>query len=294
MNKIKIVGALVFILSSILAFISVSIANKNRADITTLSSLSQQKELVQEVSKSIFYSYRNGITDFTTFKKLEKDNFISSNIEELWRDFSLDVQKFRRQQQVATGYNSIITAKLVNNIYHKNVLLIKEFNSVIELKKLEMNSKIEASKLLQKSLFFLLIVLLFYLFTQLHFVLDFIERFSTVSEKIRENSTIQGVESINVKTTTQELKEATDSYNYMVEKMNLSILESSQSMDKSIKSLEEVAQNIENFMELLSTMNPQESDAFFKKEDAVIDSLEILMSLRKRLKHLKIELEKLS
>ena len=294
MNKIKIVGALVFILSSILAFISVSIANKNRADITTLSSLSQQKELVQEVSKSIFYSYRNGITDFATFKKLEKDNFISSNIEELWRDFSLDVQKFRRQQQVATGYNSIITAKLVNNIYHKNVLLIKEFNSVIELKKLEMNSKIEASKLLQKSLFFLLIVLLFYLFTQLHFVLDFIERFSTVSEKIRENSTIQGVESINVKTTTQELKEATDSYNYMVEKMNLSILESSQSMDKSIKSLEEVAQNIENFMELLSTMNPQESDAFFKKEDAVIDSLEILMSLRKRLKHLKIELEKLS
>ena len=300
MNKIKIVGALVFVISLLLAFISIDIANKNRLNIDALTIFSKQKELIQESSKAVFYSYKNGGN--ISIKELKNDtpllfgdsNYLNIKIQKLWKSFYNDVKKFRIQQRVATGYNSVITAKLVNRIYHKNVLLINAFNQIIEVKKGETTQEIEAYKKLQNFLFFILIILLFYLFTQLHLIIAFIQKFSKTSKNIIKKSTIKGVESIDIKTSSSELKEATNNYNYMVEKMNLSIIDSTQSMDSSIKSLEEVAQNIENFMELLSTMNPKESDEFFKKEDTVIDSLETLMRLRKRLKDLQIELTMLT
>ncbi len=308
MNKIKIVGALVFIIALILALISVDIANKNRLNIDALTIFSKQKESIQEVSKSVFYSYRNGLSGSLNIKELESSGValvlfggedsdyknITIKIQTLWKNFYADVKKFKIQQRVTTGYNSIITAKLVNRIYHTNVLLINHFNQIIELRKSEANEQIERYKKLQNILFFILIGLLFYLFTQLHFVIEFIHKFSKTSKNIIKNSTIKGVESIDVKATTHELNEATNSYNYMVQKMNNSIIASGQSMDNSIKSLEEVAENIENFMELLAVMNPKESDEFFKKEDAVIDALDTLMRLRRRLKDLKIELDNLA
>jgi len=296
MNKIKIVGALVFVISLLLAFISIDIANKNRLNIDALTIFSKEKELIQESSKAVFYSYKNGGN--IAIKELKNDTFLlfedNIKIQNLWKSFYNDVKKFKTQQRVATGYNSVITAKLVNRIYHKNVLLINAFNQIIEVKKGETTQEIEAYKKLQNFLFFILIILLFYLFTQLHLIIAFIQKFSKTSKNIIKKSTIKGVESIDIKTSSSELKEATNNYNYMVEKMNLSIIDSTQSMDSSIKSLEEVAQNIENFMELLSTMNPKESDEFFKKEDTVIDSLETLMRLRKRLKDLQIELTMLT
>jgi len=298
MNKIKIVGVLVFILSLILALISMDIADKNRENIANLSFFSEQKSLIQEVSKTIFYSYKNGINaskDLLLFDiNVSNSKIITPKIKSLWRNFYIDVKKFKKQQRVITTYNSIITAKLVNSIYHKNVLLTNAFNRLILAKKTEITQQIEAYKKLQNRLFFILIILLFYLFTQLHLVVNFIDKFSKISKNILKKSTIQGVELIEIKTTTQELQEVTNNYNQMVQKMNSSIGNASQSMDKSIKSLEEVAQNIENFMELLSTMNPDASDDFFKKEDAVIDSLDTLMHLRKKLKSLKLELEKLN
>jgi len=114
-------------------------------------------------------------------------------------------------------------------------------------------------------------------------------------KNIIENSTIQGLKPMNIKEIEQEeLKEATKNYNHLVEKINSSIAYSSQSMQQTTKSLEKVAKNIEDFMELLSTMQENETDELFKKEDAVIDSLEELMRLRKKLKNLQIELDKLT
>jgi methyl-accepting chemotaxis protein len=300
MNRIKIAGALVFILSLFLAFISVHIANKNRVNLSTLSLFSEQKTSIQEISKSIFYTYRNGATSSTNLDKhldylnSQKRDKFNLKSEQLWNAFSVDVQKFKTQQRVATGYNPIITAKLVNSIYHKNVILLNELDKLIELKELETHSDIKIYRELQYLLFFLLIGLLFYLFTQLHFVLEFIQKFSKTSKKIIKNSTIKGVESIEITSSSHELKEASKNYNHMVKQINLSIENSTNSMTQSIKSLENVVQNIENFMELLYTMEDKESDELFQKEDAIIDSLETLMRLQKRLNDLKIELNKLS
>jgi hypothetical protein len=297
MSKIKLVGALTFILSLILAFISLNIANKNRKNIIIFSSLTKQKASIEEISKSIFYSYRNGVPTPQYLDKTIEGITVGESeiilIKNLWHHFYDDVKNFRIQQKIATGYNPIITAKLVNRIYHNNVLLVAELEKLIEAKQFNTQQEIESNKSLQNTLFFLLISLLFYLFTQLHLVLKFIHKFSKTSKKIIKNSTIQGVEPINIKANIPQLKEATEGYNQMVKKMNLSIKNSSNSMTQSIKSLEEVAQNIEIFMEFLSTMQDKKSDELFEKEDAVIDSLEMLMRLRKKLKDLKIELDKL-
>lgn len=301
MNKIKVVGGLIFLLSILLALLSSFIGSQNRVNSGTLSFINEQKAFTQEISKSIFYTYRNAKTSSKTLDETIKNYLENAKMNEseftqnrfittLWNIFYADVQKFRNQQKVATGYNSVITAKLVNRIYHNNVLLVKEFDKLIELKQAQYQKDIEGYRLFQYLLFFILIGLLIYLFTQVRVVIEFIQKFSKTSKSIIENSTIQGLKPME-ETEQRSLKEATENYNHLVEKINTSIEYSSQSMEQTSKALEGVEQNIEDFMELLSTMQESRSDELFEKEDAVIDSLETLMQLKGRLVDLKRDLD---
>ena len=304
MNKIKIVGALVFSLSLILALLSNFIANQNRKNSNSLSFINEQKAFTQEISKSIFYIYRNGENSSKSLDETIKMYIENAEVNEaeftqnrviitLWNIFYADVQKFRNQQKIATGYNSVITAKLVNRIYHNNVLLVNEFDKLIEIKQAEYHQDIDGYKQIQYALFVILILLLIYLFTQIREIIAFIQKFSKTSKDIIKNSTIQGLEPME-EIEQRELKELSQNYNYLVEKINSSINYSSQSMEKATKSLEEVARNIEDFMELLATMQDDEADELFEKEDVVIDSLEELMRLRKKLKNLQTDLDNLT
>ena len=304
MNRIKIVGGLVFALSLILALLSTHIATKNQESSDTLSFINEQKAFTQEISKSIFYTYRNGdshselldktIKSYLENAKTNRSEFTQNHlISKLWNIFYADVQKFRNQQKVVTGYNSIITSKLVNRIYHNNVLLVNEFDKLIDVKRSKYHEDIDGYKKIQYALFIILILLLIYLFTQIREIIAFIQKFSKTSKNIIENSTIQGLKPME-EMEQEELKEATKNYNHLVKKINSSINYSIQSMEQTTKSLEEVAKNIEDFMELLSTMQDDESDELFEKEDAVIDSLESLMRLRKKLKNLQGDLDRLT
>jgi len=301
MRKIKVVGILLFTVALLLALLSSHISKENQKNLRDLTSLNEQKAFTQEISKSIFYSYRN---QKEISEELERATatFISKNhtklandshISQRWNQFYADVSQFRKIEKIKTAYNSIITEKLVNRIYHNSVMLVNELNRIIELKESRSTQYIKRYKRVQYILFLILILLLIYLFTEIRSIIKFIQKFSKTSKKIIENSTIQGVQPIVLEPTDRELKEATDNYNYLVEKINSSISYSRQSMEQTNKSLEEVAENIEDFMELLSTMQEGESEALFEKEDAVIDSLETIMTLRKKLKYLEKDLDKL-
>ena len=303
MNRIKVAGGLVFVLSIILALLSNFIAIQNRINSSSLSFINEQKDFTQEISKSIFYTYRNGeksdkildemIKKYLKNAELNENEFTQNRlIARLWNIFYVDVQKFRIQQKVSTGYNSVITAKLVNRIYHNNILLVNEFDKLINVKQSQYYSDIDDYKQIQYLLFVVLILLLIYLFTQIREIIAFIQKFSKTSKNIIKNSTIQGLKPME-EIEQEELKEATENYNHLVEKINNSINHSSQSMEQTTKSLEEIARNIEDFMELLSTMQDDETDALFEKEDAVIDSLEGLMRLQKKLDSLQKNLDKL-
>jgi len=302
MKRIKIVGIFVFIISIILALFSNYISKENRISLGDLSILTEQKSFTQEISKSIFYSYKNNqdiskMLDRTTAKFIEKNSARLSNdpkILERWNKFYADVTKFRKVEEVKTAYSSIVTEKLVNRIYHNNVMLVNELNILIEKKKNVASHNIEIYKKIQYFLFFILITLLIYLFSQVRLIIEFIHKFTKTSKNIIENSTIQGLKPIILEQDDQTLQVATENYNHLVEKIDNSISYTTQSMEQTRKSLEEVAKNIEDFMVLLSTMQEDESGALFDKEDAVIDSLETIMQLRKKLKHLQKDLDKLT
>ena len=90
------------------------------------------------------------------------------------------------------------------------------------------------------------------------------------------------------------LKEATENFNYLVEKIDLSIVYAQESIGHTTIALDEVEQKIEDLMTLISQMQEEKSDALYQKEDAVIDSLETLMNLTNQLENLQQDLNKLT
>jgi len=298
MNRIKVVGGLIFILSVALAILSNSIAKQNRANIISLERITDQKAFTQEVAKSIFYLYQkrdssSKIIEESISKFLERDKeiFYNQKITKLWNRFYAKVAQFRKEQTLLTPYSSIVSDRVVNDIYNINIELIVAFDRLIETKESAYHQSIEKFKKIQRVLFISLIILLIYLFTQVREVIEFIHKFSKTSNSIIQNSTIKGVEPLEIKTKEIELKEITQNYNHLVERINSSIEHSSKSINITTKSLEEVEQNIENFMELLATMEDKQSDEVFKKEDVVIEVLEKLGSLNETLKQLRVELD---
>lgn len=59
MTKIKIVGLLVFIVSIALTILSSYISHENKINNKLLDTINAQKGFTQEISKNIFYIYRN-------------------------------------------------------------------------------------------------------------------------------------------------------------------------------------------------------------------------------------------
>jgi hypothetical protein len=313
MNKIKIVSLLIFLLSILLTVVSIYISNQNKLEIKTLNTINIQKAFTQEISKNIFYIYKKQTLDENNLDKLIK-NFmmhVSENEKELheissksittqndkiiklWNKFYLSVQEFRNISKVTTIYSNIILEKIVNDIYNTNLMLIIEFDNLIKINQLSFDEEINIVKNIQYTLLFLLLSLLIYLFAQLKIIISFIQKFLNTSKSIIKNSTIQGLKPINVSNTKDEILEASSNFNFLVGQINNSVKNASDSMQHSYKSLEQVEKNIEDMLNLLYTM--QEDDSIdkdlTKKEDAIIQSLEELSSSAINLKNLKTNLD---
>ena len=317
MTKIKIVGALVFTLSIILAVLFNYVSEQSKISNNLLDTINQQKAFTQEISKNIFYIYKNknasnsqldsSIKSFVSNmnnreNKLNRVNFIaikdqSAKILILWNNFYLEVQNFRNFSKTTTVYSSIILEKLVNNIYKINLNLVVEFDKLIKIHQTELQNSIAIYKNIAYALFFLLVVLLIYLFTQIKEILIFIQKFLTTSKRIRSNSSIKELELLesDINSSNSNISDATDNFNYLVNKINDSVEYSSKSIEHSYKSLESVEKNIEDLLELLYTMenNKELNKDLTKKEDAIIQSLEELTTSSQHLKELKIDLDNL-
>ncbi len=315
MTKIKIVGALIFVLSIILAILSGYISNQTKINTDLLNNINTQKGFTQEISKTIFYIYKNQNTNhkelnnyikkFANNMNNQKKNFTEiSNSEfekqnkkiiKLWNEFYLYVQHFRDQSKITTTYSNIILQKIVNDIYNKNLALVIELDNLIKIHKSYLNNKIDTYKNIQYALFFLLVLLLIYLFTQIKVIISFIQKFLSTSEKIITTSSIKDLKQIEINNNSADIQEATDNFNQLVNNINTSIKSSSSSIEHSCKSLELVERNIEDLLELLSVMEGNNSinKDLTKKEDALIQSLEELTTSAQNLKNLKIDLDNL-
>jgi len=318
MTKIKIVGAVVFTLSITLAVLFSYVSHKSKISNNLLDTINQQKAFTQEISKNIFYIYKNqnastaqldsSIKSFITNvnkrdQKLDAIDSVaikeqSAKILLLWNTFYLKVQNFRDLNKNVTTYSSILLEKLVNNIYNINLDLVIEFDKLIKIYQKELQSTLDIYKGIEYSLFFLLVISLVYLFTQIKEILIFIQKFLTTSKKIISNSSIKNLEPIKNESNSSNssLSNATDNFNFLINKINDSVLYSSKSIEHSCKSLELVEKNIEDLLELLYTMeNNKELDKdLTKKEDIIIQSLEELTTSAQNLRELKIDLDNLN
>lgn len=305
MNKIKIVGVLIFVLSIILALIFNTISEQNRVNTTFMSMINEQKSYTQEISKSILYLYKNrGSSTEQLDSNIEKflANMTHRNegspqhrvLVEMWDEFYAVVQKFRKEREVSSAYSSITVDALVNDIYKKNQKLIVEFNTFIENKQKHYDESIERYKNAEYILYFMMLLLLIYLFTQVREIIAFIQKFTNTSKSIIQKATIKDLKPMQIHQNDEVLKEATQNFNHLVNKIDMSIVYAQESIAHSTIALEEVEQKIEDLMTLISHMQEEESNALYQKEDAVIDSLETLMNLTDQLKDLHKDLNELT
>ena len=317
MTKIKIIGALVFTTSILLAVMFYYANKQSKENNYLLSTINQQKAFTQEISKNIFYIYKNKNASLSQLdnslknfvnnmnsreKKLNQIDSVhikeqNAKIVSLWNSFYLEVQNFRDLSRTTPLYSNILLEKLVNKIYNINLALIVQFDKLIDLHQQESKNKIATYENIEYLLFVIFVILLVYLFTQVKEILMFIQRFLITSKKIISNSSIKEIELIKTESKSANLSilNATNNFNFLIEKINHSIEYSSQSIENSYKSLESVENNIEDFLELLYNMDDdKELDIeLAKKEDAIIQTLENLTSATQHLKELKVDLDDL-
>jgi len=315
MTKIKIIGILIFILSICLVILSNSINQNNRINTSLLNTINEQKAFTQEISKNIFYIYKNknistlqpnsSITQFihnndTKNKILNETAPINirnqtSKILVLWDNFYLLIQKFKNTNKVTTPYSNIILEQIVKDIYSTNLKLVVEFDKLIKMYQAYYKDIQRTNKNLQYTMFTLLLAFLIYLFTQIKIIISFMQKFLQTSKHIVKNHNLKELKPLEPNKSSPDVLEATNNFNFIIEKINNSIEYSSNSIKHSYESIELIEENIEKLLELFSIM--QEDKEFdkelTKKEDAIIQSLEELTSSIQKLKNLKLDLDNL-
>lgn len=305
MKKIKITGALIFSFSLALAFIfnytSKSISEHNN----TLAVMNVQKNFTQEISKNIFYSYRHQDNSlekldssikmfFETMNKEDVGLQKNEKIRKLWNNFYLHVQNFRDLLKSKSIYSHITIEKEIKEIYNINLELILASDIFINQQIKLFNNTQNSYKLIQYILFFVLVLLLLYLFTQLKPVMNFVQKFLLTSKEIISSSSIKALKPLDIQESNNDIFEAKENFNFLIQKINDSIESSSNSMEHTYKSLEIVEKNIDNLVELIYVMNEDSMNKELRdKEDAIIQSFEELGSSMKKLKNLKKELDNL-
>jgi uncharacterized coiled-coil protein SlyX len=314
MTKIKLLGALIFILSLVLAYYSKYISTQNEAHVKMLKVINEQKAFTQEISKNIFYIYNNKESSTKELDKSIKefvenmnhreevlDEIFSTDIQSQktkivkeWNKFYLLVQKFRDLNKVSrNAYTNIALEQVVKDIYEANLNLLIEFNKLIEMYKKSFDSFLYSSKIVQIILFVTLLMLLLYLFTQLKDVMAFIQKFLYTSKDIVSKSTVKEVKPIATNGSVEDISKAADNFNYLVKKIDDSIEFSSASIENASNSLELIEKNIEDLLELVAAMDTQNSydKEMIKKEDILIEALEELTTSLKKLQKLKENLD---
>ena len=315
MTKIKIVSGSIFLVSIVLAILFTHINHQNKINREFLDVINRQKAFTQEISKNIFYIHKNrdastaqldaAIKDFIArmnkrdilLEKLDspKIEVKSGEIVVLWNAFYLLVQDFRNKSKVTTAYSNIILEEVVKDIYNTNLSLVVAFDALIDLHQEELDKTLEHYKELQYLLFFILVLLLIYLFTQLQTIIAFVQKFLHTSSKIITESSVKEVTFLETEQNSTDIAQASMNFNQLLTQIDDAVDHAGKSLEHSAHSLEVIEEKIEDFLELISVM--QEGDTvdktLAKKEDAIIESLEALSSSAQKLKALKKDLEAL-
>ena len=301
MKRIKIVGFFILMVSIILIFLTNFISRQDQDFARRLALMGTQKSHLQEIAKSVFYTHRYkkqypksiDTHRYEFLKNTELNGDKVPRIEKLSYEFFKLLNEFKYVYIGNVPYSILILDKSVNEIYKKNMELVVAFNKQTKAMKSHYEIQMQQYRILQYALFALLILLLIYIFSQIDAIIRFIQKFTRTSDRLIEKSSIEGLQPITVHSHNNDLDAASYNFNTLVAHIDHSLKIATTSTENSIQALEIVERNIALLISLVDSMQEKEREDIYKREDAIIDALEVLTALTRHLKDLKRELEHL-
>ena len=285
------------------------------ANFRLLKTINEEKSYVQNISKQIFYLYKNRQRDLSSIEE-HKARFLANlkHKEEIlgsidskeihaqaekiiaeWKRFLGYVNRFEKLIVLDNSYAKLTLPKLINEIYKSGMEIEREFDHIIDIHKRHFDTFKEVHKTIQTLLYIILFGLLIYLTTQIKDVISFVQTFLKTSNKIRKNASIKEIEPISYDGGLEDVSLATKDFNAVVANIYDSIGYSAKTIEQSVESFRQIESHIEVLLHLIETVEERNDidKELIKKESVFIEALEELENARQKLELLKENMKKI-
>ena len=319
-TKIKLLGALVFLLMAVIIGTTIHLNSKNKKDALIINIAGKERMLTQRISKNIFYLYHNNYKNFKELdaainefvynlnslkdgnktldiEKAPTDEIFNQilKVEQMWANFSSNVSNFKDLLLIEDEYSEKLIKNIVKSIYNTNNQLLDEVDNLVTMYTLNAELKSEEVKNFQYISAFIVLLLIIYSFTQLKAIEENANKFLDFSKKMSEDSNNNvRIEPLEIKAE-NEIEEAANTINCFINKVNKAMDYSESAIEQSKNASHKLEEITDEFDKVLSDLSnsTEISRTLNKSEDIVIETTENLISSTKKLQELKNELDKL-
>ena len=321
-TKIKLLGALLIALMLSVIVITIHLNQQNIKDALVVNIVGKQRMLTQKISKNIFYIYYSSNKDFyelnsatrefieglNILKHGDQNKGISSAptkkisdqlevVNKLWSKFYENIQNFKVYRNTNDYKSNDKLKDIVNSIYKNNTILLDNVDKLVTMYTNYSEKKTEYIKSFQYSAASMLFLLFLYSLFQLKSIESHVDEFMNYSKTLIKDNDTSKLEPIVVEAESEsEIIEVSDTINCFIEKVNSAMDCSNEALAQSQEAFDKLEELTDEFDTILNEFKGQSiiSKHLNNSEDIVIESTEELINSTKRLKNLKLELEKLT
>jgi len=319
-TKIKLIGALLILLISIVIGTTIYLNHQNIKDALIINIAGKQRMLTQKIAKNIFYIYYNSTQDFYeldlacdeftqslgTLRHGDKNKGISpvptyqiSNqlmeINSEWMRFYEDVKNFKLLTKSLPEKKDDLK-KIVDSIYTNNTILLYSVDKLVTMYTNHSEDKTNFIKSFQYLSAITLFLLYIYSLMQLKSIEANVSSFMMYSKMLMKNQDISNLTPLKLEPESEsEIIEASDTINCFIKKINSAMEHSDEALHQSKEASSKLEELTDEFDIILDELKDKASAAkhLSNSEDIVIESTEELINSTKRLSNLKKELEEL-
>ncbi len=318
-NKIKTIGAILFLLMSTIIIATIYLNAKNKKDALVINIAGKERMLTQKISKNIFYLYNSDTHDYTELDNATEEFIYNLNslkdgnrltgiekvptdeiakqiakVQVLWNNFNHNVQRFKDLLLQRDDRNEVIIKNIVNSIYNTNNNLLQEVDNLVTMYTVYTENKTEYLKYFQFGSALMILLLISYSFSQLRSIESNAKKFMEFSKQLIQSPNDQPLEPIEIDAE-EEIVAATDTINCFINKVNSAMDYSAEAIEHSKQASSKLEEITDEFDKVLGELeNSTDIHSHLNKsEDMVIESTEELINSTHKLQELKKELDKL-
>lgn len=312
-QKIKILGALLFLSIFSVILVTIYLNQKNIKDATIVNIAGKQRMLTQKISKNIYFLFQtkinsfsemdNAIEEFNYNLKTLKDgnsllniskapsdeiNSQLAKVEVLWHGFEKNAKEFK----FAILNNDIQKLNsILSYVTEMNPSLLENVDKVVTLYTNYIEEKTRYIKYFQYASFSFLIIFAFYAFIQLKQIeshaREFIEKYTSLKD-----TDINELEPIMMESE-KEFSVVNDSMNHFLNRVSSAMEYSNKALEQSKLASDKLLDLTNEFDDIISEIE-NKSEVMKQidiSEDIAIESSENLLKTTKKLNDLKNQLD---